>query len=69
MSGESLRVVGVAARPMGSHLPESGHHHRQRHEYAQELQGDPKLASISPVQGMAPPAIAHDTGFFAGIEP
>lgn len=53
MNSESLRVVGVAARPMGSHLPESGHHHRQRHEHAQELQGDPKLASMPPSQGSA----------------
>jgi hypothetical protein len=53
MNGKPSRVVDVEMQPTGLCLPESGPYDRQRHEQAQELQGDPKLASMPPSQGSA----------------
>jgi hypothetical protein len=57
MSGKSLRVVGAASWSRVPRKQESGHLNRHRHEQAQELQGDPKIASMPPVQGSAEVAL------------
>ena len=53
MSGESLRAVGVAARPMGSHLPHQWFSHLCGGLEAHELLGGSVRARTTPSEGCA----------------